>query len=368
MKRQLTVICLVITLGALFLVPTSAISAEPKAVKFKYDTYLWPAASMEMLNAWLWDYVEKNSNGRIKISKFYSQALHKVPEILPAVREGISEIALVGFGYYPSDFPVSRGVEWYFRGCDHADTMLYLMRDLYEQFPPLREEWENKNNLKVLYWGNFSYAPFFMRKPCPTLEDIKGKKIRAYGVGADTLQRLGATGMPIAAPEIQTSLQRGIIDGIFASCFISVVPVKMHESAPYIIEAGAGVHAPMPVCMNMDVWKSLDPELKAVFEAGVKEIYDSKYLELYTDGIAKAVDEAVADGAHFSKWSPEDIARAKALVHPAQVNKWIKEICPLSQTECKQMQALIDKLIAKYEPNAKLKIPYDVYIDKYGGK
>jgi TRAP-type transport system periplasmic protein len=329
---------------------------------------MWETGSVEVLNSWLWDYVEKNSNGRIKISKFYSQSLHKVPELLPAAKKGVAELALISIGYYPAEFPISRGAEWYYRGCDHADTMLYVMRDLYQVFTPMQEEFEAKNNLKVLYFSNFSYTPFLMTKPTPTLGNLKGKKIRAYGIGSDTLNRLGAVPMPIAAPEVQTSLQRGIIDGVFASCFISIVPIKFHEAAPYFIETGAGVHAPVAVVMNMDVWKSLDPELQSVFNSGVKEIYEHAYLDIYSSLIAKCVDEAVADGAKFSTWSPEDIAKAKALVQPAQINEWIEKICPLAKEDCGKMQALFDELIAKYEPGSKLKDPYQVYIEKYGSK
>ncbi len=73
-------------------------------------------------------------------------------------------------------------------------------------------------------------------------------------------------------------------------------------------------------------------------------------------------------GAKFSKWSDAEIAKAKAMVQPAQVNAWIDKVSPLSQAESKEMQALIDKLIAKYEPQAKLKLPYEVYLQKYGKK
>ena len=134
--RKALGIYLATAMVAFFLIPTSALSADPKPMKMKYSTYMWETGSVEVINAWLWDYVEKNSNGRIKISKFYSQSLHKVPQLLPAANKGIAELALISIGYYPADFPISRGIEWYYRGCDHADTMVYVMRDLYEAFPP----------------------------------------------------------------------------------------------------------------------------------------------------------------------------------------------------------------------------------------
>ncbi len=340
--------------------------AGPKVIKMKYDCYIMKAAPTAALDTWLWDYVEKNSKGRIKISRFYSSALHKVGEHLPAVRDGISELSLISYGYYPAYVPISRGTEWYFRGCNHSDTLLYVMRDLYKEFKPLRDEWEKKNNCKVLYFTNWDYCPFLMKKPMKTVADLKGKKIRGYGIGSDTVQRLGGTGMPIVAAEVYTSLQRGILDGVFAYCFITAYRAKLHEQAPYIVETGAGAHAPTAVVMNLDLWKSLDPELKAVFEAGINEIYEHQYVDMYGKWIQEAVDGMVADGAKFSKWPEKEIAKAAAMVQPGQVNNWIEKVSPLSKSESKEMQTLIEKLIAKYEPNAKLKLPYEVYREKYG--
>lgn len=345
-----------------------AAPAKEKVLKMKYDCYIINTAPTAALDTWLWDYVEKNSNGRIKIDRFYSSSLHKVGEHLPAVRNGLSELSLISYGYYPADVPISRGTEWYFRGCDHADTLLYVMRDLYEEFKPLRDEWEKKNNCKVLFFTNWDYCPLLMKAPATGVSDLKGKKIRGYGIGSDTVQRLGGTGMPVVAGEVYTSLQRGILDGVFAFCFITAYHMKLHEQAPYVIEVGSGAHAPTAVVMNLNLWNSLDPELKTVFESGIKEIYDHQYVDMYGKWIEECVDGMVRAGAKFSKWSDAEIAKAKAMVQPAQVNAWMEKVSPLSQAESKEMQALIDKLIAKYEPQAKLKLPYEVYLQKYGKK
>ncbi len=345
-----------------------AASKRGKVIKMKYDCYIIKSAPTAALDTWLWDYVEKHSKGRIKIERYYASSLHKVGEHLPAVRSGISDLSLISYGYYPADVPISRGTEWYFRGCNHADTLLYVMRDLYAQFKPLRDEWEKRNNCKVLYFTNWDYCPLLMKKPVMRVADLKGKKIRGYGIGSDTIQRLGGIGMPVVAGEVYTSLQRGILDGVFAFCFITAYRMKLHEQAPYVIEIGAGAHAPTAVVMNLDVWNSLDPELKGVFEAGIKEIYEHQYVDMYSKWIEEAVDGMVAEGAKFLKWSDAEIAKAKAMVQPAQVNEWIEKISPLSRAESRRMQDLIDRLIAKYEPQAKLKTPYEVYLKKYGKK
>ncbi len=204
-----------LVVGAVFLISGlwSNLYAAPekeKVIKMKYDCYIINTAPTAALDTWLWDYVEKNSKGRIKIERFYSSSLHKVGEHLPAVRNGLSELSLISYGYYPADVPISRGTEWYFRGCDHADTLLYVMRDLYAEFKPLRDEWEKKNNCKVLYFTNWDYCPLLMKAPATSVSLIsRGRKIRGYGIGSDTIQRLGGTGMPVVAGEVYTSSAEG---------------------------------------------------------------------------------------------------------------------------------------------------------------
>ena len=57
--RKALGIYLATAMVAFFLIPTSALSADPKPVKMKYSTYMWETGSVEVINAWLWDYVEK---------------------------------------------------------------------------------------------------------------------------------------------------------------------------------------------------------------------------------------------------------------------------------------------------------------------
>ena len=330
----------------------------------KYDCYIGATAETAQLDNWFLDELVKRSDGRIKVQKFWSGSLHKVGQHLPAIRDGLSEISLISYGYYPSDVPLSRGLEWYYRGCDHADSLLYVCRDIYEGTPDLRREWEDRNNAKVLYFTNWSYCPFIMKEPLSGVAGLKGKKVRGYGIGADTVNRLGGRGMPIVAGEVYTSLERGILDGAFAFAFITAEKMKLHEQAPYIIEGGAGAHAPTTVVMNRSLWRSLPDDLKEVVSQTVKDLYDWKYLDLYSKLTAESVDKMVNAGAKFSTWSDAEIKKAKSIVQPEQVNLWIDEIAKPMKFDGAAFQAKVDALIQKYEPG-KLKTPWEVYKAKY---
>lgn len=355
----------VIGAGLTFMPGLSALAADKKGVyTMKYDCYIGSSAETAQLDNWFVDEVVKRSNGRIKIQKFWSGSLHKVGEHLPAVRNGLSELSLIAYGYYPSDVPLSRGLEWYYRGCDRADSLLHVCREMYETTPELRKEWEQRNNSHVLYFTNWGYCPFIMKQPLPDVASLKGRKVRGYGIGADTVNRLGGRGMPIVAGEVYTSLERGILDGAFAFAFITAEKMKLNEQAPYIVEGGAGAHAPSTVVMNRKLWLSLPDDLKEIINGVVADIYNWKYLELYSKLMAESVDVMVKKGAKFSTWSPAEIAKAKAMVQPAQIDVWVNTIAKPMKFDGVAFQAKIDALIKKYP--GKLKNAWELYQEKYG--
>lgn len=347
------------------------ISAAPKKAgekvwKMKYDCYIMSTAPTAQLDNWMLDRVVEKSKGQIAVEKYWASSLHKVGEHLQAVRDGISEISMISYGYYPALVPLSRGLEWYYKGCDHSDTLLKVCRDMYAMYKPLRDEWEIRNNSRVLYFTNWDYCPLLMKKPITKVEELKGLKIRGYGIGADTIDRLGGRGMPVIAAEVYPSLERGILDGVFAYCFITADKAKLAEQAPYIVEIGAGAHAPTAIIMNMDLWKALPTHLKDIFNETVDEIHDYQYLKLYGRLLEEAVDNMVKINAKFSKWPDTEIEKAKRIVQPAQCNAWIEKVAKPLGFDGVEFQAKVDDLIAKYEPEGKLPTPYDSYKKKYG--
>jgi len=110
-----------------------------KVWTMKYDCYIQSSAAPAQLDNWYFDTVAERSKGRIKIEKYWASSLNKVGQHLQAVRDGLSELSLISYGYYPAMVPLSRGLEWYFLGCDHADTLLKVCRDVYNTYPPLRD-------------------------------------------------------------------------------------------------------------------------------------------------------------------------------------------------------------------------------------
>lgn len=337
--------------------PFSALAQ--KKISFKFDSYISETAGPSGLDQWFLTELEKRSGGRVNVRRYWAGSLNKVGEHLSAVRDNTSEMSLISPGYYQADLPVTRGLEWYYR-MERADALMLVCRDVYQEFQPLRDEWEKRHKSKVMYWTNWNYAPLITRTPINSIEDFKGKRIRGYGVATDVIEALGGTAVPMAAPEVYTALERGVLDGVYGFDFITAIAYNLHEIAPHFTDIGDGPHAPAATIMNLDYWNSLPEGIQKICNEIVDEIYASQYSVIYDQGNRKYVERAKAEGVKFNIWSDDLKQTTKKAVQPAQVNKWIETVAKPAGIDGEQMQKLVDAAIAKHGPAGKLLRPEEI--------
>lgn len=348
-----------LTVGlALTLGITSQAIAKDK-ITFKFDSYISETAGPSKVDNWFLTELENRTNGAVEVRRFWSSSLTKVGEHLSAIADGTSEVSLISPGYYQADLPVTRGLEWYYR-MNRPDALQLVSRDVYEQFEPLKTEWEKRHNAKVLYWTTWNYAPLISKTPIQNIDDIKGKRFRGYGISNDVLKRLGATPVPMAAPEVYTALERGVLDGVYGFDFITAVAYKLHEIAPHFTDIGDGPHAPSAVVMNIDFYNKLPDSVKQTIDELVDELYAGKYAELINDYMEEYVKLALDEGVKFNIFSPEEKAKAKEMVQPAQINLWKDSVAKSAKVDGEQMQELIDQAIAKYDSQGKVLRPSEI--------
>lgn len=325
----------------------------------KFDSYVTETAGPSWIDNWFLDELEKRSNGEISTRRFWAGSLNKVGEHLGAVRDGTSEITLISPGYYQAEVPVTRGLEWYFR-MDRADTLQLVCRDVYEQFEPLRQEWEQRHRSKMLYWTNWNYAPLVMREPINSIDDIKGKKIRGYGVATDVIERLGGVAVPMAAGEVYQSLERGVLDGVYGFDFVTAIAYKLHEIAPNFYDIGDGPHGPAATVMNMDVWNGLSDAHKQICNDLADELYAGKFVEIYEKVLEDYTVKAVTEGVKLSALPDDEKAKARGLVQPAQVDAWVDTVAPSAGIDGAEMQRLIDAAIEKHAATGRMRRPEEI--------
>lgn len=213
----------------------------------------------------------------------------------------------------------------------------------------------------MLYWTNWYYCPLITRDPINSIDDLKGKRIRGYGVGTDIVESLGGRAIPMAAPEVYSALERGVLDGAYGFDFITAISYALHEAAPYITEIGAGPHGPSATVIGIEVWEQLPEDVKQVMNELANEIYEGKYQEIYAEIAEDRVRKAMNEGAQFSTWNTEQIETARGLVQPEQVNQWVNTVARDAGIDGEEMQAIIDEAIERHDGDGVLKTPYEIY-------
>lgn len=335
------------------------LAAQTKKISLTFESYVSENAGPSALDSWFLKELEKRSDGQVKIKRYWSSSLNKVGEHLGAVRDKTLDMTLISPGYYQAELPVTRGLEWYFR-MNRSDALQKVCRDVYEQFEPLKKEWEQRHRSKILYWTNWNYAPMITRKQLDTVDQLRGQKIRGYGIASDVIERLGGTAVPIAAPEVFTGLERGTLDGVYGFDFITAIAYKLHEVAPHFTDIGDGPHAPAMVIINLEVWNAFPAEIKKLCTDLAGEIYESKYLEITTAHMRKYVEIAQKEGVKFNALSASEKANAKTRVQPAEVEAWISKVAKPAGIDGTKMQELIEAAIKKYDPTGKLPRPIEM--------
>lgn len=217
-----------------FLVLASSMPAFSKTYKWQPSSWLPSGISWDTI-AYMSDYVNKMSNGRIIMKPSAPGAIVPVAEQLDAVGMGVMQATFIWPGYFPGQLPVS----FTHGDCMAAPKTIAEMRYLYEQYEGgrimelLRQEYAKHGVHLVgnVYWTLDNLI--ISKKPINSINDIKGLKFRSSELIALQLAKLGAGTIWTPADEIYTMLSTGGVDAITFSHAADMVGMGFHEVTKY---------------------------------------------------------------------------------------------------------------------------------------
>lgn len=82
--------------------------------------------------------------------------------------------------------------------------------------------------------GGAHGATFLLKDPIEKIDDLKGKKLRGFGLYTRVLDKLGASSVALAPGDIYNAIERGVVDGA-AFPNLGIIDYKLNEVAPYIV-------------------------------------------------------------------------------------------------------------------------------------
>lgn len=242
---------------------TFAQTREWKVGSVSPETVSWGAWTLAFSKM-----VTEGSGGKIKAIHYPSMQLGNNTQLLENVRLGVVEVACAGASFLSNFIPAYASLQLPFLFDDFNHMEAFFTGAYMEK----RLEDLDALGMKALAWVTTTARnPLSKSKFIRTPADMKGLKIRIEGnrLLEDVVRALGANPVPIEFGEVYTAMQTGVVDVlVFERQTISAM--KYHEIAKYMSEVSM---YPFPgvLVVNMNVWKSISPDLQAMVKDSAKK-------------------------------------------------------------------------------------------------
>jgi TRAP-type mannitol/chloroaromatic compound transport system substrate-binding protein len=251
------------------------------------------------------DNVEAMTDGNFEIQFNEPGALVPALEVFDAVSKGSVQASYTSTGFHAGRVPhliffasvpfgpnVNEYVAWIQHGGGYQ----------------LYSEGYGEHNIKGFQCGIVvAESSGWFRKPIERLDDLKGLKMRFFGLGAKVMGKLGVSTQLIAGADIYPALERGVIDATEFSYPSLDKSLGFHQIAKHNYFPGWHQQASfVELIMNLDAWNELPPSYQKIVEIACNEA------NFWVMGAAEATQgEAIAfhesQGVTIHQWPPEFI-------------------------------------------------------------
>ena len=243
------------------------------------------------------------SSGNMQLKFFEPGALVPGLEIFDAVSTGAIDAGWTAAGYWAGKVPAlqfytavpfgpgpGEAVAWMFFGGGHE-----LFTELYKP-----------HNIYSLPCNMISpEGSGWFRNEIKSLDDLKGLKMRFFGLGAKVMEKLGVSTQLLAGGDIFPALELGTIDATEFSMPAIDLDLGFYQVAKHYYFPGW--HQPMSIgelMFNLDNWNDLS--------GGQREILKAVCMESMLRGFAQgeaiqfpALKILESKGVQIHRWSPE---------------------------------------------------------------
>ena len=222
--------------------------------------------------------VERLSGGRFEIKFFEPGALVPALECFDAVSKGSVESCWTTPGYHTGKYPALAFFTTVPFGPQFGEFMAWKR---FGGGNELRNEIYAKHDLMA--FDCFAIGPEtsgWFRNEVKSLQDLKGLKMRFFGLGAQVMQKLGVSTQLLAGADIYPALERGVIDATEFS-----MPNIDKDLGFYQIAKNnyyPGWHQQVSVSellINKSKFDALPDEFKAMIEIAAGESVMNTYAE-----------------------------------------------------------------------------------------
>lgn len=296
--------------------------------------------------------IEAMSAKRLTVEVLPAGAVVGVFEILDGVDQGIINGGQAWTHYWSGKHPAgilfSAPTAGLGLGLDQVSTMSWLYdgggNEMYQEYFTKVLGY----NIKGFMCMPMGPEPFgWFSKPFNSVEDLKKMKFRSPpGIPSESLKLIGVPAVSMPGGEIVPSAQRGVID---AAEWISPADDRnLGLSSVWKNYYLQGLHQAISIgdiYINMDWWKKLPEDLKAIFEAAIMTCIADTYNWNVSQN-SMALKELVEKEGVIIQETPDDYYKAYMEAAQTVMDKYA------------QKDAFFKKVLGSMQDWARLTVPY----------
>jgi TRAP-type C4-dicarboxylate transport system substrate-binding protein len=308
-----------------FLVFFTVAHAESPAKPIELKVSSWNPAQLPMcqlVEKW-GKLVEAKSEGRVKLTFYWSGSLVAFKDTYRATQTGVTDIGHWVLGTIPGIHILNEFTSLPLIGWDSTFTATKIYHEMQNKFPELNAEFKGLKNLFCMAMP--ANQIHMTKKTVRVPDDLRGLKIIGAAGWSDFINTMGAVAIFKGPQDYYMSLQKGLVEGAFQHWAV-IDGFKLTELFATHTEAGdAGFGLIMHgFWMNQDVWDKLPPDIQKVF-MDCKEWVEQEILTLDNAIVAKARAKAEEMGHTVIRLTPQERKVWVKATEPLR-QKWIADV------------------------------------------
>ena len=283
--------------------------------------------------------VKEVTDGRVKVTMFYSNALFKPKDALDAVSSRVADIGIVLPVYARSKLILNSVMDQPMVAGEKALQNSEALWEMYQSTPELQNELKS---VKVLWsYMNPAFQLHFTKTEVKNLQELQNVIISAGGATQTQILRLlGASPEAMPMVEVFLAMQKGVVEG----CFLPYAPLRTQKIADLThFHTNANLMAAsFFISMNKDAWDKISDQDKKAIEAISGLVAAKKSGQVFDAAQERDVAWMAKKGDKFFYLSPDQKKLWAEKIAPVR-DKWIEEAKAKGYAD---PQKLLDKALA----------------------
>ena len=272
-------------------------------------------------------YVEERvrvlSEGKIELKFYDPNSLVPPLEVFDAVSAGSVNAGWTNPGFWAGKVPALQFFAAVPFGARAGETLAWMYHG--GGLELMQEIYARHNIYSMPCFISAPEGSGWFREEITSVEELKGLKMRFFGLGAKVMEKLGVSTQLIAPGDIFPALELGTIDAAELSFPAIDLDLGFYEVAKHYYFPGW--HQPTTLgelMINLTDWNSISSTHQAIIESVCKEQITRSLAE--SEAIQfKALKELQSKGVVLHRWSPEILAEFKAAWEEVVVEEAAKD-------------------------------------------